>query len=166
MSPSSYPMQGHNALLLGAKTEIPVKILELAGLSKCHIGGQTLPLGKAAIIRRQHAKQSVFSVERSGSRSLLTECHDLLQSLFWRFALIIRCHQLPERSFSFRNRQVPLCARCLGISVGALAIPLYVHDLQIAASLIGAMVLDGGTQALGLRTSKNWIRFVSGIGFS
>jgi uncharacterized membrane protein len=40
------------------------------------------------------------------------------------------------------------------------------HDLRIAASLIGAMIIDGGTQAIGLRTSKNWIRFASGIGFS
>jgi uncharacterized membrane protein len=97
---------------------------------------------------------------------MANEFHDFLQSLLWHFALIIRCHQLPERSFSFRNRQAPLCARCLGISLGALAIPIYVYDGRIAASLIGAMVLDGGTQALGLRTSKNWIRFLSGIGFS
>jgi uncharacterized membrane protein len=98
--------------------------------------------------------------------SLDRECHDLLQSFLWHFALIIRCHQLPERSFSFRNRQVPLCARCLGICVGALAIPLYARDVRIAAVLIAAMIIDGGTQALGLRMSKNWLRLASGIGFS
>lgn len=103
---------------------------------------------------------------RDELRSLLGRCHDLLQAFLWHFALIIRCHQLPERSFSFRNRQVPLCARCLGISIGALAIPLYVRDMRVAVVLIAAMIIDGGTQALGLRVSKNWVRFISGIGFS
>jgi uncharacterized membrane protein len=103
---------------------------------------------------------------KDGLHSLLGEGHDLLQSFLWHFALIVRCHQLPERSFSFRSRQVPLCARCLGIYLGALAIPLYACDLRIAAALIALMIIDGGTQALGLRVSKNWIRFASGIGFS
>ena len=106
------------------------------------------------------------NVQRGGLHSLLGECHDPLQSFLWHFALIVRCHQLPERSFSFRNRQVPLCARCLGISIGALAIPFYARDLRIAALLIAALIIDGGTQALGLRMSKNWLRFASGIGFS
>lgn len=101
-----------------------------------------------------------------GLHPALRECHDLLQSFLWHFALVVRCHQLPERSFSFRNRQVPLCARCLGITLGALAVPLYVHDVRISALLISAMFIDGGTQALGLRMSKNWIRLASGFGFS
>jgi len=105
-------------------------------------------------------------LQRSGLDSLLRECHDLSQSFLWRLALIIRCHQLPERSFSFCNRQVPLCARCLGITVGALAFPIYARDLRIAALLIAVMIVDGGTQALGFRMSKNWLRFASGIGFS
>jgi len=106
------------------------------------------------------------AARRGGLHSLLRECHDLLQSFLWHFALIMRCHQMPERSFTFRNRQIPLCARCLGITIGALAVPLYARDLRIAALLIAAMIIDGGTQGLGLRMSKNWFRFVSGIGFS
>ena len=50
--------------------------------------------------------------------------------------------------------------------LGRLSIPLYARDFRIAALLIAAMVIDGGTQALGLRMSKNWLRFASGIGFS
>ena len=106
------------------------------------------------------------TMQRDGLQSLLGDCHDLLQSSLWHFALIIRCHQLPERSFSFRNRQIPLCARCLGITIGALTIPFYVREARIAALLIAAMIIDGGTQALGLRMSKNWLRFASGVGFS
>lgn len=106
------------------------------------------------------------AVQKGGLQSLLGKCHDFSQSLLWHFALIIRCHQLPERSFFFHNRQVPLCARCFGITVGFFAVPLYARDVRIAALLIAAMIVDGGTQALGLRMSKNWIRFVSGLGFS
>jgi uncharacterized membrane protein len=29
------------------------------------------------------------------------------------------CHQLPERSFQLWSRQLPVCARCLGIYAGA-----------------------------------------------
>ena len=106
------------------------------------------------------------AARRSESHSLVRECHDLVQSFLWHFALIMRCHQMPERSFTFRNRQIPLCARCLGIIIGALAVPLYARDLRLAALLIAAMIIDGGTQGLGLRMSKNWLRFASGIGFS
>ena len=31
------------------------------------------------------------------------------------------CHQIPERSFHFAGFQLPVCARCLGIYLGAFA---------------------------------------------
>jgi uncharacterized membrane protein len=98
--------------------------------------------------------------------SSLRRCHDLTQAALWRVALAIHCHQLPERSFSLRNRQVPLCARCLGLLIGALLFPCYVRDLRIASLLIVAMVLDAITQAMKLRLSTNWLRFLTGVGFA
>lgn len=98
--------------------------------------------------------------------SLLVCCHDGFQAVLWRLALVTRCHQLPERSFSLRNRQIPLCARCTGILIGAVLVPLYVVDLRIASLLIALMLVDGITQALKFRTSRNWIRFLTGLGFA
>ena len=50
------------------------------------------------------------SVGRPSGASVLEGCHEVLQSWLWRLALITHCHQLADRSFSFRGRQVPLCA--------------------------------------------------------
>lgn len=98
--------------------------------------------------------------------SLLVGCHCRVQNALWKLALVTHCHQLPERSFSLGNRQVPLCARCLGLLIGTLLFPCYIRDLRIAALLMIVMVLDGITQALNLRTSKNWLRLLTGIGFA
>jgi len=96
----------------------------------------------------------------------LIACHDRIQATLWRVALVMHCHQLPERSFSPRSRQVPLCARCLGLLVGIFLFPCYVRDLRIASALIVAMILDGVTQALNLRLSNNRLRFLTGVGFA
>jgi uncharacterized membrane protein len=45
-------------------------------------------------------------------------------------------------------------------------VPLYVVDLRIASLLIALMLVDGITQALKFRTSRNWIRFLTGLGFA
>ena len=105
-------------------------------------------------------------VGRASGAFVLEVYHEIFQSCLWHLALITHCHQLADRSFSLRGRQVPLCARCFGIFVGALLIPFYVLDLRFAIALIAAMVLDGSTQALKLRTSSNWLRFVTGLGFA
>ena len=112
-----------------------------------------------------------YETHPCGGRPLIggstpVDCHDRAQAVLWKLALLMHCHQLPERSFSFRSRQVPLCARCLGMLVGALLFPCYIRDLRIASLLIAVMMIDGVTQALCLRLSKNWLRFLTGIGFA
>ena len=83
---------------------------------------------------------------------------------------IFRCHQLPSRSFFFRGRQFPLCTRCSGILLGIALSPLICafapENMYISLALIALMALDGFTQLKGWRESNNWLRLLTGIGFS
>jgi uncharacterized membrane protein len=94
--------------------------------------------------------------------------HDALQSLLYHITLYWHCHQRQDRSFFIRGRQVPLCARCTGLLVGSLALPLYLSTFRwpVALTFIAAFVLDSVSQFLGLRSSNNPLRFVTGAGFS
>ena len=77
------------------------------------------------------------------------------------------CHQLPERSFFFRNYQFPVCARCTGVITGyIIAVPIYVLSgfhkrLSILLSLI--MLGDWSFQKSGVKESTNIRRFITGV---
>lgn len=78
------------------------------------------------------------------------------------------CHQMPERSFFFRQYQFPVCARCCGVLCGELlAIIFFVKkkiirpEINIVAA--GTMFLDWYVQHIGKLQSNNRRRFVSGI---
>ena len=79
---------------------------------------------------------------------------------------IVSCHRLPERSFFWKGRKFPLCARCMGIYVGFLAMPLYVFcspSWIVGLFLIIPTVFDGMTQAMFGRESTNWLRLTTGV---
>ena len=95
------------------------------------------------------------------------KAHDEIQSLLFRLSKYWHCHQMGERSFTVRGRQIPLCARCVGILVGLLLSPLYLlcsHWL-ITLGMITAFLMDSVSQALKVRTSNNTIRLVTGMMF-
>lgn len=78
------------------------------------------------------------------------------------------CHQLPERSFFFKGKQFPVCARCTGIHIGYLSFPVFLFgifslDLWLSIVLILLTVIDGLTQAFLNRESTNWFRFITGL---
>lgn len=77
------------------------------------------------------------------------------------------CHQMPERSFSIRGYQFPLCARCTGILIGELtAVPLWLLlrlPYVIAIVLIIPMVCDGILQYSFFIMSNNKRRFATGL---
>ena len=84
-----------------------------------------------------------------------------------KFQFVV-CHRIPHRSFFFRGRQFPVCARCTGIYAAYLTLPVFTFDwwspgIIISALLLIPAVLDGLTQAYFDRESNNTLRFISGI---
>ena len=79
----------------------------------------------------------------------------------------VSCHRLLERSFFFRGKQFPFCARCTGIYVGyAIFIPaLWFIKIDIYWALLAILptTIDGLTQAYFNRESNNFLRFTTGI---
>lgn len=77
------------------------------------------------------------------------------------------CHQLPERSFFYKGKQFPVCARCTGVFIGQLTAVITAPWNRIPASvaffLLGLMGLDWSVQALKIKPSTNIRRFITGI---
>jgi uncharacterized membrane protein len=80
------------------------------------------------------------------------------------------CHQMPERSFHFKGKQFPICARCTGVFLGYLTLPFFHLGLispTIPFILIfsAPMVVDSLTQTYGTRESNNAQRLITGFLF-
>lgn len=84
------------------------------------------------------------------------------------------CHQMYERSFSYRGYQFPVCARCTGILIGQIIGIIFIIlgfriDFLWSLALIAPMGVDGLIQLIKLIESNNIRRvttgFVSGVGY-
>lgn len=78
------------------------------------------------------------------------------------------CHQKPERSFFWKGKQFPVCARCTGIYLGYLSFPLFNFELihlnsWISILLAAPTIIDGLTQAYCNRESNNVLRLITGL---
>ena len=78
------------------------------------------------------------------------------------------CHRRPDRSFFWRGKQFPVCARCTGVHVGYLSLlvfPIAQTHLGWAWSLglIAPTVLDGLLQARTRYESHNLTRVGTGV---
>jgi uncharacterized membrane protein len=79
----------------------------------------------------------------------------------------VLCHQRPERSFHMWTVQLPVCARCTGVYLGAAAAGLAGVRLSSrrAAPLLAALptvltlAFEWGTG----RTPANWVRAAAGV---
>ena len=82
---------------------------------------------------------------------------------------IFGCHCRPDRSFFYKGRQFPLCARCTGELAGILACAatfwLGSPGWALSLALMLPLVLDGGAQALTRYESGNIRRAVTGALF-
>lgn len=78
------------------------------------------------------------------------------------------CHRIPERSFFYKGKQFPICARCTGIFIGYLFGIIYIifskkPHLLIETLLIMPLAIDGIGQFYGYWTSNNIRRLITGI---
>lgn len=78
------------------------------------------------------------------------------------------CHRMPKRSFFWKGKQFPVCARCTGIHLGYLSYPFFLFGiLQIPLWATLLMIiptyLDGTIQAYWDIESNNSRRFITGI---
>jgi len=78
------------------------------------------------------------------------------------------CHRKPERSFFYKGKQFPVCARCTGFYAGYFALPIFTFSiwdpswLWIILLMVPALI-DGLTQAFMHRESNNWLRLFTGV---
>lgn len=83
--------------------------------------------------------------------------------------IIFGCHCRPERSFFFRGRQLPLCARCTGELLGILAAVgswwLWRPPVALALVLLVPLVVDGLVQLCTAYESRNYRRLWTGVLF-
>ena len=80
----------------------------------------------------------------------------------------VHCHRKPERSFFFRGKQFPVCARCTGMYLGFLSFFVLTWHLVVIPSWIAFLLpfptaIDGYTQGYYPRESNNFIRFTTGL---
>ena len=78
------------------------------------------------------------------------------------------CHRIPERSFFYRGKQFPLCARCTGILcgyiIGLLILKIYaILPLTLSLIIIIPMIIDGTGQLFNKWESNNFRRLITGI---
>lgn len=82
---------------------------------------------------------------------------------------LVGCHRMPHRSFFWRGKQFPVCARCTGMLLGYLTFFAFLFiSLPLRAVWVGLLLnvpasLDGSSQALGWRESNNWLRLATGL---
>lgn len=94
------------------------------------------------------------------------------------------CHRIDGRSFHLGDRQIPLCARCTGMYLGAILALAYQHWIGrrragapparviiVVAGLALGFVVDGLNSYLslfpgfpGLYEPRNWLRLLTGSG--
>ena len=82
------------------------------------------------------------------------------------------CHRKPERSFSIKGHQFPVCSRCTGFYISLFTYFIYTYYyfvdynlilLVFASILLIPTLIDGLTQLLEYRESNNKLRFITGI---
>lgn len=79
------------------------------------------------------------------------------------------CHTRNDRSFFYKDKKFPICARCTGELIGIILAPLllifYKPSFYFSLILMIPMLLDGFTQLLTKYESNNIKRLITGLLF-
>jgi uncharacterized membrane protein len=82
-------------------------------------------------------------------------------------AFFLICHQRPERSFWIFGAQVAVCARCLGVYLGAAIGLMFRTSRRVALRLLAAAAVfnlaDAAAELSGLHGNLLAVRFALGI---
>ena len=109
---------------------------------------------------------------------LLLRCPKAIDGeMLYRFLMAVGqltgCHQAGERSFIYKNKPFPVCARCTGVFVGYAVAIISFHvniNFSLSALIFGCFVtfIDWYLQKTELLPSTNRRRLITGIigGFS
>lgn len=76
------------------------------------------------------------------------------------------CHQIPQRSFFYKDYQFPVCARCTGVAIGeliSLALCKFKINIFISIFSILIMLIDWSLQYFKFLKSTNSRRLITGI---
>lgn len=78
------------------------------------------------------------------------------------------CHQRADRSFFYKGKQFPVCARCTGVLIGQLVAVLFAVFNVFFSNVVGFILLltmgfDWFIQAVKIKESTNKRRLFTGI---
>ncbi|MFP3152906.1 DUF2085 domain-containing protein [Lachnospiraceae bacterium ZAX-1] len=77
------------------------------------------------------------------------------------------CHQMPDRCFSIKGKQFPICARCTGVLLGDIAAyaMFFMYIPPSWLCFVGCIIIftDWLIQYLGIHMSTNIRRLITGI---
>lgn len=85
-----------------------------------------------------------------------------------RISINMGCHQLPERSFFFRGKKFPVCARCTGVAIGqfsTIILFFFTININLFISMLFMLVMfiDWFVQYKFNIESTNGRRLITGI---
>ena len=81
---------------------------------------------------------------------------------------MMACHRIPDRCFKFRDKSMPMCARCLGASIGHVAaFYLFIFKLlpsfYISLLFMAIIFIDWALQFFHILPSTNYRRLFTGV---
>ena len=88
---------------------------------------------------------------------------------FWnRLGKTCGCHQMKERSFHIKGKQMFVCSRCLGIIIGYIIVAPIMYFLKLhfgfyTILFMIPLVIDGSLQYFKVLTSNNIRRLITGL---